>query len=747
MAEASDLIPLLKRHWGFDRFRPFQAEAVEAVLDGRDSVVVLPTGGGKSLCYQAPAQYLDGLSVIVSPLISLMKDQVDALASNGITAASVNSTHTAAEKIAVADEIRSGRLKLLYVSPERLCTEKMLQFLDGVKLSFIAIDEAHCISQWGHDFRPEYRMLSMLKERYEGVAVHAYTATATEPVRRDIATQLKLHDPLFHVGSFDRPNLAYRVEMRGDVMRQITEVIGRHKGESGIVYCISRKQTEEIAAELNTLKVKARPYHAGLPDETRKRTQDAFQREDVDVIVATVAFGMGIDKSNVRFVIHAGSPKSLEHYQQESGRAGRDGLEAECCLFYGQGDFLWWRKVADEMPPEARGIAKASLKKMEDYCQGVACRHRSLVEYFGQTFESENCAACDVCLLDLDVTPDAAVVAQKILSCVVRLKQAFGAQYTAQVLCGSAEQRILQNRHDELSTYGLLKDAGTSAVRMWIEQLVSQGYAEKVGDGDYLTLRVTPAGWTVLRGETTPRLLHPPKKKAKKSKRTEAAAELWEGVNQGLFEALRALRRKLASERGVSAFVVFGDQSLRDMARRRPSTLAAFRTVHGVGETKSRDYGETFLEEIVRYCRENQVETDQESGAAVESEAIETSSKATRSQARTDAFALFEAGTPVVEVAQRVGRAHSTTLQYLIEFIAATGRLDAQPWVDEATQARIEDVIPSVQPPTINALNETLKKSVDYDAIWIVLTCWKNRPENFAESRLPESPKFDDACK
>jgi ATP-dependent DNA helicase RecQ len=724
MADAPDLLPLLKRHWGFERFRPFQAEAVRAVLQHRDSVVVLPTGGGKSLCYQAPAVFMDGLAVIVSPLISLMKDQVDSLQSNGIAAASVNSSHSTGERLGVANDIRSGALKLLYISPERLCMERTLSFLDSVKVSFFAIDEAHCISQWGHDFRPEYRMLSLLKERYAGVAVHAYTATATDQVRKDIASQLNLSDPLFHVGSFDRPNLTYRVEPRGDVMQQIHDVIGRHKDESGVIYCISRKQTEEIASDLTKKGMKALPYHAGLPDVVRRQTQDAFQKEVIDVVVATVAFGMGIDKSNVRFVVHAGSPKSLEHYQQESGRAGRDGLEAECVLYYGTGDFLWWKKVAEEMPPEARGVARATVKKMEDYCQGVTCRHRALVEYFGQDLEGENCAACDVCLMDLNVTPDALVVAQKILSCVVRLKGAFGAQYTAQVLCGSNDQRILQNGHHELSTWGLLKDSTTAAVRLWIEQLASQGYCEKYGDGDYQMVRVTASGWTVLRGETTPRLLQPPKKKQKKAKRTEAAADLWAGVDQGLFEALRALRKVVAAERGVPAFVIFDDQSLRDMARRRPTTPEAFLECHGVGEKKQRDFGEAFVGAIVAYCESNKVD------ANVDSEIPPQSSDAelTQSKARHQAFSFFEHGMPLDQVADRVARARSTVRQYLVEFIAHTGRLDAQPWVDEATQSRVEAAIPGIPYLSLSALNEHFEKSIDYDALQIVLACWRNRP-------------------
>ena len=339
---------ILRKTWGFEDFRPLQAEAMTSVLTDRDSVVVLPTGGGKSLCFQAPALAMDGLAVIVSPLISLMKDQVDALAENGVPAACVNSTLTQDDKRRVADEIRAGRLKLLYLSPEKLMTERTLQFLRETPLSFFAIDEAHCISDWGHDFRPEYRMLKALKETFPSIGVHAYTATATERVRHDIARELSLKEPEILVGSFDRPNLVYRVARRSDLLGQVREVIDRHPNDSGIIYCIRRADVDSLTANLADAGLSALPYHAGLDDDTRRQNQDDFINDRARIIVATVAFGMGIDKSDVRYVIHAGAPKSLEHYQQESGRAGRDGLEAECCLFYTGADFLTWRKLQAE---------------------------------------------------------------------------------------------------------------------------------------------------------------------------------------------------------------------------------------------------------------------------------------------------------------------------------------------------------------------------------------------------------------
>src|SRR5947209_5325944 len=410
------LLEILRKVWGFDAFRPLQCEAMQSVLSGRDSVVALPTGGGKSLCFQAPALAMPGLAVVVSPLISLMKDQVDALADNGVPSASVNSMLTLDDKRRVVDEIRAGRLKLLYLSPEKLMTERTLEFLRQTPLSFFAIDEAHCISDWGHDFRPEYRMLKALKEQFPEIGVHAYTATATERVRHDIARELRLKEPEILVGHFDRPNLVYRVARRTDLLRQVREVIDRHPNDSGIIYCIRRADVDSLCASLEEMGLSARPYHAGLDDDTRRRNQDDFQSDRAAIMVATVAFGMGIDKSDVRYVIHAGAPKSLEHYQQESGRAGRDGLEAECCLFHTGADFQTWRKLQAELPLPAHQIALDVLQGIEDYCTGVTCRHRAILEYFGQRLDSENCQACDFCLGEIALVSDALVVGQKILS-------------------------------------------------------------------------------------------------------------------------------------------------------------------------------------------------------------------------------------------------------------------------------------------------------------------------------------------
>lgn len=596
---------ILQRYWGFASFLPLQREAIECVLAGRESIVVLPTGGGKSLCFQAPALMMEGTAVVVSPLISLMKDQVDGLAADGVPAARIDSSLTAREKSELFPRLRRGEIKVLYLSPERLVGEGS-GFLSGLKLSFIAVDEAHCISHWGHDFRPEYRKLGELKERFPGVALHAYTATATGPVREDIARQLKLENPEVLVGSFDRPNLVYRVRRRTSRLDQVRSVIDRHGGESGIVYCLRRRDVDELCDALSARGLKAVPYHAGMSGSDRKKSQDDFIADRAKIVVATIAFGMGIDKPDVRYVVHAAMPKSLEHYQQESGRAGRDGLEAECVLYYSGEDFMIWKHLLREMPPGPRRAALEKLNRIYRYCTGLSCRHRSLLRYFGQDLEGENCGACDSCLGELSLLEDSLTVSQKILSCVVRLRQRFGAGYTALVLNGSREERILNNGHDQLTTYGILPEYSRAEIRGFVEQLVDEGYLVKAGE--YKVLKSTEAGWRAMRGEETPKLLQPPKRKPKKAA-ARPVQESWEGVDPGLFEALRKLRGEIAREEGVPAYIVFGDRALRDMARLRPSTPAGFLKVSGVGEAKKDRYGDRFLELIKDYCASHGLET------------------------------------------------------------------------------------------------------------------------------------------
>jgi ATP-dependent DNA helicase RecQ len=604
------LLDALHRVWGFSTFRPLQREAMQAVLDGRDSVVVLPTGGGKSLCFQAPAlvdvRSSTGFALVVSPLISLMKDQVDGLRVDGVAAAYLNSTLTADERDRVIASLRADQCRLLYVSPERLVGEGSDRFrslLQQCGVRFIAVDEAHCISQWGHDFRPEYRQLGRLRAEFPHVPLHAFTATATERVRRDIISELRLRDPLLLVGSFDRPNLIYRVLRRDSLHRQLLQVLARHEGESGIVYCPSRREVESLAEWLRGQGHRAVPYHAGLSDELRAKHQEQFLNEGVDIVVATVAFGMGIDRSNVRFVVHAGAPRSPEHYQQESGRAGRDGLPAECVLIYSGADFARWRQML-EANGELTESARAQLRDMERYASGTRCRHRSLVEYFGEAYSRADCGACDWCLKELDVVKDSTVVAQKILSCVARVKQTWGTAHVTDVLVGRANEKIVAARHHELSTFGLLRDERGAAVRGYIEQLIADGLLLRDGE-PYPVLRLTAAGTELLKGGRTCTLyreITPPKPKSRPRGRERAATGI--GADRELFDVLREVRLRIARDRGVPPYVIFHDTTLSEMAERRPSTVDDLHDIYGVGAKKAADFGADFLEAIRMYVQQ-----------------------------------------------------------------------------------------------------------------------------------------------
>ena len=599
----SSLVEVLERYWGYTSFRPLQEEAMRSILDDRDSIVVMPTGAGKSLCFQAPALVRDGLAVVVSPLISLMKDQVDTLVANGVSAACYHSALPPHVKTEVASGIRDGRYSLLYVAPERLVGEGSDGFMNLVgrrPLSFVAVDEAHCISQWGHDFRPEYRQLAALRERWPDISLHAYTATATARVRQDIIEQMGLRDPLELVGSFDRPNLVYRVLPRSTLKKQLQDILARHKGQSGIVYCQSRKEVDALSDWLVEQKVRAVPYHAGLDDETRHRHQDKFLNEDIDVVVATVAFGMGIDRSDVRFVIHAGAPQSLEHYQQESGRAGRDGLEAECVLIVSGADFLRW-KVMLERNGELSEARKVLLRDIERYASSVGCRHKRLVNYFGQPWTKTDCGACDYCLGELEEMPDSVTLARKIISCVARVQQRFGILHVVNVLRGAETEAVISRGHSLLSVFGLLKDASIDEVRGYIEQLIAEGFLVQT-EGEYPILMMTAEGVALLKdpGAANGLVLARQRKveKGKLPRRSKTETESWSGVDKDLFEELRALRLRVARERGVPPYVIFHDTTLRELARLKPADMDALRHIYGFGEKKVHDLGEPVLDVI-----------------------------------------------------------------------------------------------------------------------------------------------------
>ena len=603
-AETRDAILKVVRHtWGFDGLRPMQEEAIRAGLERRDSLVVLPTGGGKSLCYQVPPLMAGRADIVVSPLISLMKDQVDGLRANGYPAATLHSAQEPEERAAAERFIASGECRLAFVSPERLVTSWFLQTVENLGIHTFAVDEAHCISHWGHDFRPEYRQLAVLKQRVSGATLHAYTATATERVRGDIIEQLGLEDPAVLVGRFDRPNLIYRLIPRLDLNEQVRRVLARHADEAVIIYCISRKDTEKLAAFLAADGYRAACYHAGLDGAERHRAQEAFITERLDVIVATVAFGMGIDRSDVRCVIHAAVPKSVEHYQQETGRAGRDGLAAECVLLHSPADTLRWRMLLERGAAEAAGngegleAALQLLEEMRRFCAPGRCRHRGLSEYFGQVYEPPagaeppGCGACDVCLGESEGLVDGSRDAQMILSCVARVGQRYGMGHVVDVLRGADTERVRRLGHHELSTWGLMKGRDCKEIMNLAFQLLDQDLLART-EGEYPVLHLNEMSLAVMRGEHPVQLVPV---RVKRARTTAREAASWENVDRDLFDSLRELRTDLARQRNVPPYVIFSDASLRDMARGKPASAEQFLAVHGVGDKKLADFGEAFL--------------------------------------------------------------------------------------------------------------------------------------------------------
>lgn len=582
---------------------------MRAVMQRRDSLVVLPTGGGKSLCYQAPALLDDAPTVVVSPLISLMKDQVDGLLACGVAAAQLNSSMTSYEQRDVERSLYEGKTKLLFASPERLAMPSFRALLERAGVRTFAVDEAHCISHWGHDFRPEYRQLRELRALFPAATIHAYTATATPQVRRDIAEQLALRDPATLVGDFDRPNLTYRVLPRIDTWNQVLDVIERHRGEAGIIYCIRRREVDALAEKLRKRKLDVVAYHAGMSSDERRAAQERFANEKCDLVVATVAFGMGIDRSNVRFVLHTGMPKSIEHYQQESGRAGRDGLEAECVLLYSAADAILWRTMLEKgtegVPNDPKYVESAlrHVRDLDRYCGGTTCRHRALVEYFGQSHSSPDCHACDVCLGETEDVPDALTVAQKIVSCVYRVRESFGAAHVAAVLRGEDTEKIRDRHHDQLSTYGLLKGTTRHEIREWIYQLISQEFLTQTDD-EYPVLRLGARSREVMRGLADVRLRQPAVRKRDAGPARERIAPAPEGeafYDRALFDVLRQWRRGEAQERGVPPYVIFSDKTLRELARVKPTTLYELRGIYGIGDAKLEAFGSAVIAQIASY--------------------------------------------------------------------------------------------------------------------------------------------------
>ena len=588
----------LKTVFGFQDFRPPQQEVIERVIGGENVFLVMPTGGGKSLCYQIPALHRDGVAIVVSPLIALMKDQVDALIANGVRAAYMNSSLSAVEAGRVFQKMDAGTLDLLYVAPERLMMSEFLERLASMKLALFAIDEAHCISQWGHDFRPEYTQLGRLRQLFADIPTVAMTATADPETRKDILTQLGLADAKVFVAGFDRPNITYTVIPKQKPMAQLGSFLRGRRDEAGIVYALSRKRVEQVAEQLKDTGFNAAAYHAGLPDDERRRVQEAFQRDDIRIVVATVAFGMGIDKPNVRFVVHYDMPKSVESYYQETGRAGRDGLPSEALMLFGMGDVMTARKLIETSDNAERiKIEIQKLNAMVAYGEALTCRRRALLSYFGDKRDND-CGNCDICT-DPPERFDATVQAQKALSCVYKTGERFGMMHLIEVLRGSKNQRVLDLKHDRLSVWGIGTDTPAPEWENIIRQLIHLGYLAQ----DFTrfgALYLSPSARPVLKGDTTV-VLGKPRDTFKTVERSKQKVESRRDYDRSLFNRLRVLRKNIADSARLPAFVVFSDATLADMARKMPQDKTRLLQVSGVGEHKLQKYGEQFLLEIRDY--------------------------------------------------------------------------------------------------------------------------------------------------
>lgn len=598
----STIQDILQTTFGYSAFRPPQEEIIENVMAGNDTVVLMPTGGGKSLCYQVPALAMEGLTLVISPLIALMKDQVDALHANGISAAFINSSLSEEDLKATVAKLRAGEIKLLYIAPERFAVPDFQELLKTLPVGLIAIDEAHCISEWGHEFRPDYRNLGGLRDRlFPDTPIIALTATATARVRDDIVKQLRMREPRIFQSSFNRPNLFYNVRPKGGAREYLAQYLKKYSDDSVIIYCLSRKDTENLAAYLRKSGYKAKAYHAGLEREERQGIQEKFQKDAVQVIVATIAFGMGIDKPNVRLVVHYHVPKSVEGYYQETGRAGRDGLPSECLLFYSEADLRNLQYFINNIEEEAeKAVAVKKLAQIQDYCELTECRRGYLLGYFDETWSAEKCDGCDICTTETKMV-DVTELAQKILSAVIKTGERFGRTHVLDVLRGAKKERILQLEHDKLSVYGIAKNENKDMLKHVCKQLVTKGYLEQVTlDSGFAILRVTGEGKRFLK-ERQSLSLKEPSFFSQKPAKTRYEKYIMPNADLELFDKLKAMRKALADERGVPAFVIFGDKTLLEVAAVKPQTLDAFSRISGVGATKLEQFGELFTGAVRDY--------------------------------------------------------------------------------------------------------------------------------------------------
>lgn len=703
----------LKKYYGYDRFRPLQAEVIQAIFDKKDVLLLMPTGGGKSVCFQVPAVVMDGTCVVVSPLISLMKDQVEALRANGIRAAFLNSSLNYQEQQKVENDLFNGQLDLLYTSPEKMASQEFMPLLRSSKICLFAIDEAHCISAWGHDFRPEYRQLRFLKKTFPNIPVIAVTATADKLTRKDIIVQAELQSPEVFIASFDRPNLSLEVRPGRKKMEQIIEFIEARPNQAGIVYCLSRKSTETVAEKLREAGINAAAYHAGLDERQRPKVQEDFINDRTTVICATIAFGMGIDKGNVRWVIHFNLPKNIEGYYQEIGRSGRDGSEANTLLFYSAGDVALLRDFINDGSAQHRDIQLAKLERMQQYATALICRRKILLNYFNEAM-LEDCGNCDVCKNPPSYF-DGTVVAQKALSAISRLEEQVGTGMLVDVLRGSRSYNLLSSGFDKIKTYGAGKDIRSEEWFFYLEQLVNQGFIDVAYD-DHSKLRLTDASRSVLfngqkvqlvKAETLQKRKE--EEEAKSTPKLKRATER-QRVRDELFEHLRELRLDLARKKGVPPYIIFGDATLEEMAAERPTNEAELSKISGVGEQKLNEYGREFLDAIQDFILEKKDEGMRIAGATY----LET-------------FRLYKQGASVEEIAAQRGISPVTVYSHYAYLYEKGESINIWNYLTKQEAQQVAEVLKSMDAPyKLQTVFEQLNESVPYEKIRLSIA-WYNR--------------------
>lgn len=704
---------ILKNTFGYDTFRPLQQEVIENILARRDTLAVMPTGGGKSLCYQIPSLLFDGLTVVVSPLISLMKDQVEQLRAFGVPSVFLNSSLSPHEYNENMDYVKRGEVKLLYLAPETLLTPRILTLLSGLKVDLLTIDEAHCISEWGHDFRPEYRQIVDVRKKFPNAVCMALTATATSRVRQDIRHTLKFATTNEFIASFNRENLFIEVVPKQDPAQQVREIIDRYKDQSGIIYCFSRKQVDELAAYLTTKGYSVRPYHAGLDDAERRKNQELFIRDDVQIIVATIAFGMGINKPNVRFVIHHDLPKSIEGYYQEIGRAGRDGLPAHCVLLYSYADVAKLNYFIDQKEGDEKRVAIEHLNAIVRYAEDERnCRRKPLLNYFGESYSAETCSNCDNCNSAPTPLTDVTIPAQKFLSCVKRADEKFGAGHIVDILLGSKNEKVLRWEHDKLSTYGIGKELDRKQWMHLARQLLSMGYLKQ--EGEFHTLSLTPKALEALRKREPIFGVMQEAERVKKDGRKKAA-EL--DYHRGLFAILRQKRKEMADEAGVPPYVIFSDRTLTEMAAYFPQSSESLLTISGVGQVKAQQYGAPFLEVIREFAEKHKLHEKPKGKQQEKSEV---------GQRTLLIGELYNGGETVQSLMAKYQVTSQTILDHLTRFVAAgnalqhvTG-LEAMTSASEAQKQAVFVAFDEVGTAMLKPVFDKLNGTMNYDDLKVL---------------------------